>query len=366
MFLALREMKHAKLRYLLIGLIMVLISWLVLFVTGLANGLSSDNASSIQNMNADYLILQKDSDNQVNRSEITKDLAKEAGKYTDASDTEKLGLQMSTVLKGETSKKLDVTFFAVDQEGFLAPKITEGKAIDNNDKNGIVANASLKNEGLRLGDKIKDQISGKVFTIKGFTEGQSFSHTPVVFVNLEEWGNIQSSVGQEETTVNAIALKATDKTAAKIEKEMKDVNVLTVDESLKGIPGYSQEQSSLLMMIVFLFIISAIVLAVFFYVITLQKINQFGVLKAIGAKTSYLSINIVSQVTFLTILSLIVSVSITYGLSFILPAGMPFVLTPSVVLICSGLFLVVSLGGAALSLYRVAKVDAIDAIGRAV
>ncbi|EAF4354584.1 ABC transporter permease, partial [Listeria monocytogenes] len=34
MFLALRELKHAKLRYILIGLIMVLIAWLVLFVTG--------------------------------------------------------------------------------------------------------------------------------------------------------------------------------------------------------------------------------------------------------------------------------------------------------------------------------------------
>ncbi|HHQ0972437.1 TPA: ABC transporter permease, partial [Listeria innocua] len=42
MFLALRELKHSKLRYILIGLIMVLIAWLVLFVTGLANGLAND------------------------------------------------------------------------------------------------------------------------------------------------------------------------------------------------------------------------------------------------------------------------------------------------------------------------------------
>ncbi len=42
MFLALRELKHAKLRYLLIGVIMVLIVWLVLFVSELSKkGLSS-------------------------------------------------------------------------------------------------------------------------------------------------------------------------------------------------------------------------------------------------------------------------------------------------------------------------------------
>ena len=43
-------------------------------------------------------------------------------------------------------------------------------------------------------------------------------------------------------------------------------DVLTKDELLKGIPGYSQEQASLTMMIVFLFVIGTFVLAVFFYV----------------------------------------------------------------------------------------------------
>ena len=56
MFLAIRELKHSKLRYLLIGLIMVLVALLVFIISGLANGLSSDNASSIQNMKADYFV----------------------------------------------------------------------------------------------------------------------------------------------------------------------------------------------------------------------------------------------------------------------------------------------------------------------
>ena len=47
MFLAIRELKHSKVRYLLIGLIMVLVAWLVFIISGLANGLSAENASSI-------------------------------------------------------------------------------------------------------------------------------------------------------------------------------------------------------------------------------------------------------------------------------------------------------------------------------
>ncbi|MEB9935945.1 ABC transporter permease, partial [Bacillus cereus] len=56
MFLALRELKQSKLRYGLIGLIMVLLSFLVLVISGLANGLSYDNASSIQNMEANKFV----------------------------------------------------------------------------------------------------------------------------------------------------------------------------------------------------------------------------------------------------------------------------------------------------------------------
>lgn len=71
MFLALRELKHAKLRYILIGLIMVLIAWLVLFVTGLANGLANDNGAAISSNKATYYVLQKDSDNRLTRSNLT-------------------------------------------------------------------------------------------------------------------------------------------------------------------------------------------------------------------------------------------------------------------------------------------------------
>ncbi|MCM3338847.1 hypothetical protein M3650_09365 [Paenibacillus sp. MER TA 81-3] len=40
MFLAIRELKRAKSRFVLIGLIMVLVACLTLIVSGLANGLS--------------------------------------------------------------------------------------------------------------------------------------------------------------------------------------------------------------------------------------------------------------------------------------------------------------------------------------
>lgn len=119
------------------------------------------------------------------------------------------------------------------------------------------------------------------------------------------------------------------------------------------------------MMVAFLFIIGAFVLAVFFYVMTLQNESVWRV-KAIGAKTSYLARTILSQVVVLTLCSLAISIGLTYGVAAILPDSMPFHLDLSLIAGCSALFIAVSVLSSLLSLYRVAKVDAVEAIGRAV
>ncbi|MFC7392192.1 ABC transporter permease [Scopulibacillus cellulosilyticus] len=365
MFLALRELKHAKLRYFLVALIMVLIAWLVLFVSGLAKGLSSDNASSIQKMNADYLVIQKEADNRLNRSILSENKLQDIQTYSKNQSSAPLGIQMTTFTKKGSSKQIDATFFALNVNGFLAPDVVEGHMINNTTTNEVVADNSLKEDGVKLGDTIKDQTSGKTFKIIGFTKRQSFSHAPVIHMNFKEWAAIHKLPGNKPLLFNVAALKTSKDTAQQIDKNVPGIDVIDKSQALKGIPGYQEEQGSLIMMIAFLFVIAAFVLAVFFYVITIQKINQFGVLKAIGAKSGYLARNIISQVLLLTVVSLVISIALTYGVAFVLPSSMPFDLTPQLVVACSCLFLIVSVIGSLLSLYRVAKIDAIEAIGRA-
>lgn len=365
MFLALREMKHAKLRYLLIGLIMVLIAWLVLFVSGLAKGLGNDNVSALQNMDADYIVLQNESDLRLNRSLLSSEVLEQVRQVTGDENATPLGLQMSTLIKEGSNTKTDATFFAIDTDSFLAPSVVEGSMISNASSDEVVADISLKEEGYALGDRIEDQSSGKTFTIIGFTKGQSYSHSPVIHMSMAGWFYLHGADADSEIYhFNAIALQTTSDTAEQV-NQMGGIDVYAKGDTLAGIPGYKEEQGSLLMMIAFLFVIAAFVLAVFFYVITIQKMNQYGVLKAIGARTGYLVRNVVSQMLFLTVISLIISVLLTYGVAAILPSSMPFDLSPSLVVLCSVLFIIVSIVGSLLSLYRIAKIDAVEAIGRA-
>ncbi|AQY50412.1 ABC transporter, permease protein [Listeria weihenstephanensis FSL R9-0317] len=361
MFLAWRELRHAKLRYFLIGLIMVLIVWLVLFVSGLANGLANDNGAAINSSKATYYVLQKDSDNRLTRSNLTETQADKVTDQVEKTEATNLGVQMGTITPPTKDKKTDITYFATDLDSFMKPDITEGNMAKAKDE--VVADISLKESGYELNDQVKDSATGQKFTITGFTKDNTFSHSPVLFTNWDGWDLVHQTNKGAEGAYTAVALHISEKTADKL--SLGNLELATSKEVLQGIPGYSEEQGSLLMMIAFLFVIAAFVLAAFFYVITIQKINQFGILKAVGARTAYLGRSIVSQVILLSIVSLLIGNALTFGLAAILPASMPFALSPLLAIGCSVLFLIVTVLGSLLSLYRVAKIDALEAIGRA-
>ncbi|UOY93029.1 ABC transporter permease [Ectobacillus sp. JY-23] len=363
MFLAIRELRHGKFRYLLIGCIMLLVSWLTFIVSGLANGLALDNASAMKNIKGDYVLLQKQAEQKLARSVLPPTLLEEVQQH--AKQAAPLTQTTLTLTTEKQNKKIDVTVFGTEADSILMPTVTEGKSLGQVSKQEVIADVSLKENGVKIGDILKNEDSGIQVKIIGFAKGQMFSHMPVLYTDNESFQNLMKLTGkQTKPSYNAIVIEGTPNIKKTLETKISDVEVITKEEATNGIPGYKEEQGSLTMMITFLVIIAAFVQAVFFYVITLQKTNQFGILKAIGAKTSYLAKNLIGQVLLLASGAVIVSILLTFGTSALLPASIPFELNGSMLLQYSGLLITVAVGGALLSLRRIAKIDAIEAIGR--
>ncbi|ENQ3105769.1 ABC transporter permease [Bacillus cereus] len=351
MFLALKELKQSKLRYGLVGTIMILLSFLVLIISGLANGLSHNSASSIIEMKADKFILSDDAEGKLLRSQIKKEDVDNILAQVDEKDAVPIYMKVSSFEKEGSSKKVDAAIFSSKPDSFIAPKVIEGKNIPL-ENNEIIADESIKEKGVNLGDKLVEPISNKVFKVVGFTKNQIFSHTPVVRMNEAVWDSIAMP---HQKDYNVIALNT--------DKEIKNAKVVDKKEVLKGIPGHKEQQQTLTMIIAFLIVIAALLIGVFFYVITLQKTHQLGVLKAIGTKNSYLVKALVIQSVFLTSISVVISISLVLAVRTVLPATMPFLLTATTIAQFSGIFIVISILGTLFSLYHVLKVDALEAIG---
>lgn len=346
MFLTLKELRHDKLKFSALSLIIFLIVFLVLFITGLANGLANDSGSAIKESDAQSFILQKGSESRLNRSELTdSDWHKINHKYHQ--NAAKLSVFQTTVQKNnDASKKTDITYFAINSQSFLAPSNMRSNKTD------VIVSSKLKADGYKIGDKLKDSNSGKTFKISGFTNDKAYSHTPVIYINEKQ----AQQILPQTNSFNTIALK-------KNVQKVSGYQVINKQALIDAIPGYSAEQSSLYLMIGFLYIISLFVLAVFFYIINLQKLSDFGTLKALGTKTSYLVKHVMSEMGLLSVISILISFGVIALIKTQMPASMPFMLTWQTLVSTGFLFLAITLISALLSLIKVIRVDPITAIG---
>lgn len=371
MFLAIRELKYAKLRFVMIGMILVLISWLVFILSGLGNGLSSLSASAFKEMEADYVVFEEGSRHSMLRSVISEDLTEELKKQQEVLDAAPMGSRTAVVLKKNATsddEKIDVSLLGINPGTFLEPAVIEGEGLTKGKDFEVIANSTLKDSGIQLGDIL--EIEGTTQTIKvvGFVENQSFNHLPAIFMTLDLWRQIHFAAPGSDmgvnNPVNAIMLQGENISPEEIMKRVEGIEVATKQEAIKGIPGYTAENGTIMMMLAFLMAISAFVITVFFYVITLQKSNQFGVLKAIGASNSFLGRAVVSQVFILATLSIGIGIVLTYGTAAIFPKEMPFALDPLLVIVYALVLLVVSVLSSLLSVRKITKIDPLHAIGR--
>lgn len=153
MFLAWREMKHSKTRFALIIGVMVLVSYLVFFLVGLAYGLAQDNRTSIDKWGADGIVLTDESNTNINMSMMTLEQAEKVK----GDKTAFLGQASSVVRKAGASKeedKVNVTFFGIDSKEFIMPEVIEGEAFTKD--NEVVADISLKEEeNINIGDTLE-------------------------------------------------------------------------------------------------------------------------------------------------------------------------------------------------------------------
>ena len=128
MRLAWKELTYNWKKYLLVEIIVILMMFMVLFLSGLVSGLGRAVSSGIETMDASAFVLGKDSEKLITVSSLTdaqyKKLQDEYGSRQTPLDIQRAYLQ-----KASSDKKIDVTYFGIDPAGFLAPKTYAGKGL---------------------------------------------------------------------------------------------------------------------------------------------------------------------------------------------------------------------------------------------
>jgi putative ABC transport system permease protein len=174
MNMALKEMKKNKVRFLILGSIVFLVSLLTFIISGLANGLSQDNAALIKDLPEGQFYMAKDSDQTINLSRI--DPIVQNVILNKEKDAVAFSIQMG-FLNNDDAKQQSVAF-VTSTDSYLFTNVKKGE---------IVLDRSMEAKGIKIGDTLtNNQYSGE-FIVKGFVDKKKFSHAPVAFINLDDY-----------------------------------------------------------------------------------------------------------------------------------------------------------------------------------
>ncbi|MGM0103038.1 efflux ABC transporter permease [Enterococcus sp. AZ141] len=354
MFLAINEIRHSKLRYALVTGVMFLIAYLVFFLTGLAYGLAQDNRMAVDKWEADQILLTEEANDNLNMSMLPRSLYDEV----DAPEKAVLAQTAGVVTKEDNGEKVDVTFFGIDPDQFLAPNITDGEMFASDDE--AVADSSIEEEyGVSIGDTIKLAGSDKKLKIVGFTDNARFSVAPVLYTSIGAYQEIrfEKEDDSENARINAIV------TRGKIKEVPDDLVATDISKFINELPGYNAQVLTFGFMIGFLIVIAAIVIGIFIYVLTMQKSEIFGVMKAQGISSRYIAFSVIAQTFLLATSGVLIGGLATIGTALVLPAAVPFQINLLFFASISVMMILIAMLGAFFSVRTIVKIDPLKAIG---
>lgn len=360
MYLAWKELKFSKGKFALVIALVSLISYLVYFLTSLAYGLASSYTNSVNKWNADAIVLNYDANDNIMMSFLSDD---EFERLEVNGEKAKLGFAPAIISLVNEPEGVDtreaVYVFGIDNGSFITPAVFD----QITEPNGVIIDESIKEAGYELGDEISTiNRSSTVITwvIQGFMSKTTYQTAPVIYTSMDNYRtyafNTTAAPVFSAIVVNGSVSDLLNGTG----ETMVDYSIGTFINTL---PGYTAQVLTFGLMIGFLILIVAFVLGIFIYVLTIQKVNMFGVMKAQGISNPYIASSVIWQTLILVAIGMVIGLVLTLVSGIFLASVAPFAINIFFFVGITFAFILFSIVGALFSVRAVTKIDPLKAIG---
>ena len=376
MNLAYRDIRHNLFRFLLTCVGLGLLLGVVLAMIGIYRGLVVDALTIARSPAVDLWVVEANTRGPfAEASRIPGDTREAIARIAGVASAGSITYQTVETEHKASKLRLYVIGYEPTRPGG-PPNIIEGRSIGRSHFE-LVADIST---GLEMGAKL--QLGRNTFTVVGRTQYQVASGgDPAVFITLLDAQKLQFDLappaarvqlargtsGSGRDTVNAVVARlqpnASPETASETVRRWKHLSAITQEGQelilTRSLVDRARRQIGLFTSL--LLIVSAVIIALIIYTMTMEKLKQIATLKLIGAPDRTIIAMIVQQALALGFIGFATGATLIVNIKDFFPRRV--VLEPDNVFILAAIVFVVCLLSSALGVRAALRVDPATALG---
>jgi putative ABC transport system permease protein len=362
--LALKELRRRPGRFTVATIILTLIAILLMFLGGLLDGLIASSTGAIRAQAADAIVYSDTAQASFVRSRIEPDVRAEVEGVGGVTEVGGIGnVQLGARVPGNGPRDLaSVALFGYE----LAPDgVPEPPPYGQ-----AWADETIKASGVEEGMTIEVGPARTPIEIVGFVSDTNFNGQSSLWASPDTWRDAlaanrpDAQLGPGVFQALVVRGDDSDLTTAIDEATGGATDSYTIDGAVAAIPGVTEQQNTFNQIIGVTVAIALVVIGLFFALLTVERTSLYGVLKAIGAKSSTIFGGLVVQAVVVTGIAAAIAGALVVVLDLVIPPGsIPLLVTPGRIIVSVVLLLAAAVLGCTFSLRRVLRIDPASAIG---
>jgi len=366
MRLGLIELRRRPGRYLAVASAVGFIVALALILSALSDGLYLGATGAYRSTDADVYFFAPESAFQLGRSVVPADAVAEVKGSELVAAAGGFGT-LQTAAVADDGTELLLSLLGADGPARPA-SITAGR-FPSDGADEVLVDAQLERRGISIGSRIVVG-SGAALTVVGVAEDAGFG-LDTAWTGIATWERVRIAVRPELAalagTVQAIAAAlepgVEPEEATEQLGQIEGLIIGTPQDAISGLPAADQQRTTLGAIVNTTFVVAALVIALFFALVTLEKRAQFAILKALGMGNRALLGAVFVQALVASAVGFVIGFAISRVTEAVLPTSVPALFLGSTATGILVATLLMGAIGAVVTFRRIVRIDPASAIG---
>jgi hemin transport system permease protein len=363
MFLALREIRHAKLRFALLAAAIALLVFLILAQNALQSGLITSFIGAIERQSAPVLVYSVDGQRTLQGSVITPALQRTVQRVPGVAESGRIGQGTFTV-RVDNAPQSNAALIGYERAAVGGPdRLAEGRM-------PRAPGEAVGSAGdFSLGDTVRLAAGGGPrLRVVGLSPDAQIQVTPTLFVSWPDYVAATKAANPDAKVVFASAIGMrpaaglpAQALVARINASSPEADALTRRDAAQRSPGVRAVRDSFSLIFLLFALVVPLVTGLFFLIVTLQKARALTLLRAIGAPAGALVRSLLVQVTMLSGAGIAVGTLMFVPFSQARVGQLQLSFDGRAVLLWAALLMVLALASTIVAARRVLAIDPVEA-----